>query len=120
MADIVIAAMIAAVAALGAPWMNALATRWLESKRQGKKQSRTPSLTQPPNSSSNLISLIAMLAAAPSYAMAGWAFLVSPSLFHDEGILRGLLAVLFAFVFVIIGYYSREWILKSAPPPQSN
>ena|SRR3990172_8594327 len=106
-------ALIGAVAALGTPWMNALAKRWLES-RKGKRVRGRQNVTQ--QRSTSIERAISKILAAPLYAIAIWMFLISPSMFADGKPFHGVMFLIIAAIFVLAAHYTNEWITG---PPQS-
>jgi hypothetical protein len=113
MNDAIWIALIGAVAALGTPWMNALAKRWQGSNVKGKKTSKKQTTNQ--GTSSSIDGVIAKIVAFPFYAIAGWMFLIALPTFHDEGPLKGILFLVLAIIFVLVAHFSYEWISR---PPQ--
>ena len=113
MTETIWVALIGLVAALGAPWMNALAKRWLES-RKGKKAPARPNVHQAV--SNPFERLISKLIAGPFYAIAIWMFLIAPGEFSDGRPFKGVAFLIISAIFVVVAHYTSEWLTG---PPQS-
>jgi hypothetical protein len=116
--DIVLVALIGAVAALGTPWMNALATRWVESNKRKKPAKQQPrQQAQPQTPKSSFERAVAAVLSMPLYAIAIWMFLISPGEFSDHRPLNGIMFLIISVIFAVAAHYTSEWLTR---PPQSN
>ena len=105
-------ALIGAVAALGTPWMNALAKRWLESRKGKKDRARQIVIRQSSTSGARAISKVLTF---PLYAIAIWMFLIAPEMFADGMPYKGVGFLIISAIFVLAAHYADDLI--TGPPP---